>query len=49
MSLLQELQDLIDRTGSYKDRELLLKVLTQLKQTNTPTWGYYEEKKVTRR
>jgi hypothetical protein len=31
MSLTQELEELILRTGSYKDRELLLRVLNQLK------------------
>jgi hypothetical protein len=32
MSLIQELEQLINRTGSYKDREILLKVLEQLKK-----------------
>jgi hypothetical protein len=49
MSLLQELELLIDRTGSYKDRELLVRVLNQLKKETAPSWGYYEEKKVIRR
>jgi hypothetical protein len=35
MSLIQELEALIRRTGSYKDRELLLKVLAQLKKTGS--------------
>ena len=34
MLLIQELEQLIDRTGSYKDREILLKVLEQLKKNN---------------
>jgi hypothetical protein len=50
MSLLQELEALIARTGSYNDRELLIKVLEQLKKNNTPsTWGYYTNKKEVRR
>lgn len=50
MSLIQELEQLIDRTGSYKDREILLKVLEQLKKNNrTATWGFFEETKIARR
>ena len=50
MSLIQELEELIKRTGSYKDREILLKVLEQLKKSNrTATWGFFEETKSTRR
>jgi hypothetical protein len=32
MSLIQELEQLIVRTGSHKDREILTKVLEQLKK-----------------
>jgi hypothetical protein len=49
MSLVQDLEDIIQRTGSHKDRETLTKVLEQLKRHPTPTWGYYEEKKTVRR
>ena len=50
MSLIQELEQLIDRTGSYKDREILLKVLEQLKKNNrTATWGFFEETKMVRK
>ena len=50
MSLIQELEQLIDRTGSYKDREILMKVLEQLKKdTRSTTWGFFEETKIARR
>jgi len=50
MSLIQELERLIDRTGSYQDRELLLRVLEELKKNGrTSAWGFVEEKRVTRR
>lgn len=49
MSLIQELEDIIRRTGSYKDRETLSKILEQLKQKPVSSWSYYEEKKVARR
>lgn len=43
MSLIQELEQLIKRTGSYKDREILLKVLEQLKKnTNSATLGFFD-------
>lgn len=49
MSLIQELEQLIQRTGSYKDREILLKVLEQLKKdTRVATWGFFEETKKSR-
>lgn len=50
MSLIQELEELIRKTGSHKDRETLLKVLDQLKKNNTATnWGFFEETKIARR
>lgn len=49
MSLLQELEALIARTGSYNDRALLTEILEEMKKTHTPKWGYYEEKRVIRR
>ena len=50
MSLIQELEELIKRTGSHRDREILLKVLEQLKKNNrASTWGFFEETKLTRR
>jgi hypothetical protein len=50
MSLIQELEQLIQRTGSYKDREILMKVLEQLKKdTRASTWGFFEETKIARR
>jgi hypothetical protein len=50
MSLVQELEALIKRTGSYQDRELLMKVLEQLKKNSSvSTWGFTEERKLTRR
>jgi hypothetical protein len=50
MSLIQELEDIIRRTGSYKDREILLKVLEQLKKdARSSTWGFFEETKIARR
>lgn len=50
MSLIQELEKLIDRTGSYKDREILLKVLEELKRkSRTSTWGFFEETKIVRK
>ena len=50
MSLIQELEQLIARTGSYKDREILLKVLEKLKKdVYSSTWGFFEETKKSRR
>ena len=49
VSLIQELEDIIRRTGSYTDRETLSKILEQLKQKPLSSWGYHEEKKVVRR
>jgi hypothetical protein len=50
MSLIQELEDLIKRTGSHRDREILQKALEQLKKNSTnSSWGFYEEKKTVRR
>lgn len=50
MSLIQELEELIKRTGSYKDREILLSVIEELKKYNkSSTWGFFEETKVKRR
>jgi hypothetical protein len=50
MSLIQELEALIKRTGSYQDRELLIRVLEQLKKNGSAsTWGFVEERKLTRR
>jgi hypothetical protein len=50
MSLIQELEQLIAKTGSYKDREILLKVLEHLrKDTRSSTWGSFEETKIVRR
>lgn len=50
MSLIQELEELIKRTGSYKDRETLQKVLDQLKRdTRVATFGFFDEIKSTRR
>ncbi len=50
MSLIQELEQLIDRTGSYKDREILMKVLEQLKKdTRSSTWSFFEETKIVRK
>ena len=50
MLLIQELEQLIDRTGSYKDREILLKVLEKLKKdTRIATWSFLEETKIARR
>lgn len=50
MSIIQELEKLIDRTGSYADRELLMRVLEQLKKDQVPAhWGAYEEKRIVRR
>jgi hypothetical protein len=34
MTLIQELEDLIKRTGSHKDRQLLEKLLKILRQRN---------------
>jgi len=50
MSLIQELEDLIRRTGSYRDREILTKVLEQLKKdTRAATWSFFEETKIVRK
>jgi hypothetical protein len=49
MSLVQELEDLIRRTGSHHDREILTRVLEQLsKSAKSSSWGY-EERKVVRK
>jgi hypothetical protein len=40
MSLIQELEALIKRTGSYQDRELLIQILEQLKKNGSAnTWS----------
>ena len=50
MTLIQELEQLIARTGSYQDRELLKRVLAQLNKNGTASsWAYHEEKKIVRR
>ena len=49
MSLTSELEELIERTGSYSDRELLMRVLEQLKKTNSPNWGFAQETTYLRR
>lgn len=50
MSLIQELEELIKRTGSYKDREILMSVLEELKKSNrSSTWGFFEETRSKRR
>jgi hypothetical protein len=50
MSLVQELEDLIRRTGSHHDREILTRVLEQLsKSTKSSSWGFHEERKVIRK
>jgi hypothetical protein len=50
MSLIQELERLIARTGSYQDRELLMRVLEELKRdSKIAAWGFVEEKKIMRR
>ena len=50
MSLIQELEQLIARTGSYNDRDLLTRVLERLKKgTVYNEWGAVEERKITRR
>lgn len=42
MSLIQELEELIKRTGSYKDREILMKVLEELRKSNrSSTWSFF--------
>jgi ABC-type hemin transport system ATPase subunit len=49
MSLIQELEQLITKTGSYQDRELLTRILEQLKKNNSAsTWGFLDERKLTR-
>jgi hypothetical protein len=50
MSIIQELEKLIDRTGSHTDRDLLLRVLEQLKKSRSSAhWGAYEERKIVRK
>jgi hypothetical protein len=39
MSLTQELEELIAKTGSYNDRDLLERVLYQLKKIPVNHWG----------
>lgn len=39
MSLTQELEELIARMGSYNDRDLLVRVLHQLKKEPVSHWG----------
>lgn len=39
MSLIKELEDLIARTGTYNDRDLLERVLYQLKKEPKNHWG----------
>jgi len=39
MSLVDELKELIERTGSYNDRDLLVRVLYQLQKEPSNHWG----------
>jgi len=39
MSLVDELKELIERTGSYNDRDLLVRVLYQLEKEPSNHWG----------
>lgn len=49
MSLTQELEELIKKTGNYNDRDLLERVLYQLKKEPVNHWGseemYYRNRK----
>lgn len=49
MSLIQELEELIAKTGPYNDRDLLERVLYQLKKIPVNHWGseemYYRNRK----
>ncbi len=50
MYLIQELEEMIRRTGSYKDREILMEVLEELKKSNrSSAWSFFEETKISRR
>lgn len=50
MSLIQELEKLIERTSIYNDRELLTRVLERMKKGNSYNdWGAIEDKRITRR
>lgn len=50
MTLIQELEQLIERTGMHRDREVLERVLEYIKRTSTAnSWAYYEDRKITRR
>lgn len=42
MSIIEELQELIKRTSSHRDREILERVLEKLQKTHVNTWGYTE-------
>jgi hypothetical protein len=42
MSLVDELKELIERTGSYNDRDLLLRVLYVLDKEPKNHWGSEE-------
>lgn len=42
MSLVDELKELIERTGSYNDRDLLARVLYQLQKEPVNHWGSEE-------
>jgi hypothetical protein len=49
LSLIQELEELIKRTGNYNDRDLLERVLYQLQKEPVNHWGseqmYYRNRK----
>ena len=42
MSLIQELEELIAKTGVYNDRELLERILYKLKKDSSNHWGMEE-------
>jgi hypothetical protein len=39
MSLVDELKELIERTGSYNDRDLLVRILYELEKESKNHWG----------
>lgn len=51
MTIVDELEALIARTSSYNDRELLTRVLEQLKKKNSvsSSWGFIEDRRIVRK
>lgn len=49
MSLIEELKELIHRTGIARDREILEKILIEMQKKSESNWAYSEDVRRIRR